>query len=262
MAEAARVDFATEVRMRAGMNPTPASSRALTLLRAFSPPHLAFTRRDMGLGSVGMAIALVFTELLCRQAGLGAPWFIAPMAATALLVFFMPASPMAQPWPVLAGSCLSATVGVACFLVLGASGMAAALAAAIATALMFALRCLHPPGAAVAVTAVLGSEAVHAAGWGYALWPVGANALCLVLLGLVLNNVAARRYPHHHARPAPEALLPAQPDGILPVDVDAALASFDELLDIDREDLEEIIARAQAHARERQAADRAVGPLA
>lgn len=242
------------------MTSSPAPSRALALLRAFSPPHLAFTRRDMWLGSVGMAIALVLTELLCRQAGLGTPWFIAPMAATALLVFFMPASPMAQPWPVLAGSCLSAAVGIACFRLLGDSGLSAALAAAIATALMFALRGLHPPGAAVAVTAVLGGDAVHAAGWGYALWPVGANALCLVLLGLVLNNAVARRYPHHHTRPAPEALLPLQPDGILPVDVDAALASFDELLDIDREDLEEIIARAQAHARERQATRGAVTP--
>lgn len=234
------------------MSSSSTSSRAITLLRAFAPPHLAFTRRDMWLGSVGMAIALVLTEVLCRQAGLGMPWFIAPMAATALLVFFMPASPMAQPWPVLAGSCLSAAVGVACFQVLGASGLAAALAAALATALMFASRSLHPPGAAVAMTAVLGGPAVQAAGWNYVLWPVSANALCLVLLGLVLNNAAARRYPHHHVQPAPEALLPQGPGGILRQDVDAALASFDELLDIDREDLEEIIARAQAHARARQ----------
>lgn len=231
----------------------PHLSRARVLLRAFAPPHLAFSRRDMWLGSVGMAIALVLTELLCRHAGLGAPWFIAPMGASALLVFFMPASPMAQPWPVLAGSGLSALVGVGCFHLLGDTGLSAALAAAIATALMFALRCLHPPGAAVAMTAVLGGPLVQAAGWGYALWPVGANALCLVLLGLVLNNAAARRYPHHHVQPAPAALLPLEPDGILREDVDAALASFDELLDIDREDLEEIIARAQAHARARQA---------
>lgn len=230
-------------------------ARVARAWRAFAPPHLAFSRRDMWLGSVGMAIGLAMTELICRQFGwIAQPWFIAPMGASAMLVFFMPASPLAQPWPVIVGNVISALAGVACVHSLGTSGTSAALAAAIATGLMFALRCLHPPGAAVAMSAVLGGSAVRALDWGFALWPVGVNALCLVLLGMVLNNAAARRYPHHHVQPPAAALLPSHPQGILPEDLDAALASFDELLDIDREDLEEIVARAQEHARLRQAA--------
>ena len=243
------------------VSPGSFGQRASAVWHAIAPP-LAVSRRDLWVGSVGMAIALVMTELLCRlHAGsdtAGPPWFIAPMAATSLLVFFMPASPVAQPWPVLAGSCLSALVGVTLSQALGHSPLVGALAAAVATALMFALRCLHPPGAAVAMVAVLVGSAIEATGYGFALWPVGANALCLVFLGLVLNNASGRSYPHRPvAQPVSDvtaqgALPP--PEGILPVDLDGALASFDELLDIEREDLEAIIARAEALAHQRRSA--------
>ena len=236
------------------MHPRSLHARFADILRAFLPPHMAVSRRDMWLGSVGMAIGLTMTELMCRQAGwIAAPWFIAPMGATAMLVFFLPASPMAQPWPVVGGNLVSALVGTALYHLGGDGGQVAALAAAVATALMFALRCLHPPGAAVALTAVIGGSAIHRLDWGFALWPVGLNALCLVVLGLVLNNAAGRRYPHWHAQvPTPaHPLLPDSGNAITAQDLDASLASFDELLDVDREDLEEIVARAQENARRR-----------
>lgn len=236
------------------MKNPPLHTRLADILRAFLPPHMAVSRRDMWLGSVGMAIGLVMTELICRQVGwIASPWFIAPMGATAMLVFFLPASPMAQPWNVLGGNLVSALVGTGFYLMAGDGGQVAALAAAAATAIMFALRCLHPPGAAVALTAVIGGRAIHALGWGFALWPVTLNALCLVFMALVLNNAAGRRYPHWHNHVATPAhpLLPESGPAITAQDLDAALASFDELLDVDREDLEEIVARAQENARQR-----------
>ena len=47
----------------------------------------------------------------CRQRHLDGR---APMGASALLVFCMPASPVAQPWAVVGGNVLSALVGIAC----------------------------------------------------------------------------------------------------------------------------------------------------
>jgi CBS domain-containing membrane protein len=42
------------------------------------------------------------------------PWFVAPMGASAVLLFAVPASPLAQPWSIIGGNLVAATVGVAC----------------------------------------------------------------------------------------------------------------------------------------------------
>src|SRR6185436_10202571 len=70
------------------------------------------------------------------------------------------------------------------------------LAVFLAIAAMFALRCLHPPSGAVALTAVLGGPAVHAAGYGFVLVPVALNSLLLLGVALLFNNATGRRYPH------------------------------------------------------------------
>ena len=41
----------------------------------------------------------------------------------------------------------------------------------LAAAAMLALRCLHPPGGAVALTAVLGSPGIQLLGYGFVFWP-------------------------------------------------------------------------------------------
>ncbi|WP_342133566.1 HPP family protein, partial [Hydrogenophaga sp. OTU3427] len=176
-----------------------------------------------------------------------------PRAPSAVLLFLLPASPLAQPWAVLGGNLVSALVGVLVFRWLGDSGPVAALAGALAVGAMVALRCLHPPGGAMALTAVLGGPAVHRLDLGFAFGPVLVNSLGMLLLALLFNNITGRRYPHHGA-PQPHRTsdpLPTHRTGVRPEDLDAALASYGEVLDIDREDLEEILVRAQLHAQRR-----------
>ena len=198
---------------------------------------------------------MLCTEWLGRQWLSGAfPWFIAPMGASAVLLFMLPASPLAQPWSVVGGNVVSALIGMQIYRWLGDSGSAAALAAALAVGAMVALRCLHPPGGAVALTAVLGGSAVHRLDLAFAFGPVLLNSVCMVLLALLFNNVTGRRYPHHGASKPHRTSdpLPTHRAGVQPSDLDAALASFGEVLDIDRDDLEEIMVRAQLHAQRRQ----------
>lgn len=228
----------------------------LDWLRSFYPAPLAAGRREMWLGSLGVGIGLLFTEWFSRQVlGTSNPWFVAPMGASAVLLLSVPASPLAQPWSILGGNVVSAAIGVACLQGLGETGVSAALAGLAAVAAMFALRCLHPPGGAVALTAVFGGPTIHELGYGFALWPVAANSAFMLLLALLFNNVTGRRYPHHgfpkahpHRTRDP---LPSQRVGFNAADLDAALSSFGELLDIDRDDLEEIMVRAQMYARRR-----------
>lgn len=218
---------------------------------------LVVGRREWWLGALGVGLGLWLTEVISRWT-LGADhlWFVIPMGASAVLLFAVPASPLAQPWPLLGGNVLSALCGTACNLLFGSQPEVVALSAGMSVALMFALRCLHPPGGAMALTAVLGGPAVSALGWSFAWMPVAINSLVLLLLAVLFNRLAGRQYPHHPHPPAgghaTNDLLPSQRAGIQAQDLDAALANYGELLDIDRGDLEEILTRAATQAQRRQ----------
>lgn len=232
----------------------------LTWLRSFLPAPLTVSRREIWLGCLGAGLGLLGTEWLSHQVlGEANPWFIAPMGASAVLLFAVPASPLAQPWSIIGGNLVSALIGVSCALLLGHIGWAAGLAGALAIGAMFALRCLHPPGGAVALTAVLGGPAISELGYGFALWPVAANSVLLLLLALLFNNLMQRRYPHQPSpQPHPHRtadLLPSARVGFTQDDLDAALSGQRELLDISRDDLEDILTRAQLHASRRKWGD-------
>jgi len=168
--------------------------------RAICPAALPMGRRDFGLGGLGFGLGLWLTGWLSQQAiGAMEPWFIAPMGASALLLFLLPASPLAQPWSILGGNLLSALVGVSCSKWLGHAVPVAALAVALAAWGMMALRCLHPPGGAMALMAVFGGPAIQQQGYGFALGPVLVNSSLLVLVALLFNRAAGHRYPHRGA---------------------------------------------------------------
>lgn len=116
------------------------------------------------------ATGLVSTWILGPTSVL--PMLIAPMGASATLVFGLPSSPLAQPWSVIGGNVISAAIGVACARWIGDPALAAPVAVAASIGAMFALRCLHPPGGAVALGAVLGGARVQAQGFQFALSPV------------------------------------------------------------------------------------------
>ncbi|KPC50496.1 HPP family protein [Amantichitinum ursilacus] len=222
-------------------------------LHGFRPAPTTASRRERILGCVGAALGLWATEVVARHAlGELNPWFIAPMGASAVLLFAVPASPLAQPWSIVGGNLIAACVGVAAGLLLGHTGFAAAVAAAIAIALMFEARCIHPPSGAVALTAVLGGPAVYRLGFGFVLWPVLLDSLLLLAYALLFNNALQRRYPHrisdranvnHQVSPP----LPAG-GGVTRDDLRAVLSARGELVDISEEDLEEIIYAAEMRA--------------
>ena len=209
----------------------------------------------MLLGCVGAGLGLVATEWFSRLAlGTLDPWFLAPMGASAVLLFAVPASPLAQPWPLIGGNTVSALVGVSCGLLLGHTGLAAGVAGLLAIGAMLALRCLHPPGGAVAVTAVLGGATITSLGYRFALWPVAVNSAVMLLVALVINHLAGRHYPHqpgaqpHHTRDP----LPSHRLGFTHDDLQRALQRQGALLDISAQDLEAILVEAQWLAARRE----------
>lgn len=228
--------------------------------RRFLPSTLTVGIRERLLASLGAFLGLLCTEWIAHQSLQGAgAWFVAPMGASAVLLFAAPTTPMAQPWPMLAGNLVSALVGVACARWLGVSGTTAAFAAGLAIAIMFQLRCLHPPGGAMAVTAVLGGTPINDLGFAFVYGPVLVNTLSLLVIALLFNDLLHRRYlrspadqgnPHDTSDPLPSERLGFNPD-----DLDAVLQTRGEVLDISKEDLQEILIDAEKHAFQRRFGD-------
>ena len=206
------------------------------------------------LACLGAAVCIALTIFLSPQLApgvAGLPAIVAPVGASAVLVFAVPASPLAQPWPVVGGNMVSALVGVTAFRLCPDPTMAAGLAAGAAILLMSLLRCLHPPGGAAELTAVIGGPAVHAAGFGFPFFPVTLNSVALVTLAAAFHKITGHSYPHRPAVPARDAAALRSAAGFRPEDADAALAETHESFDISREDLELLLAKAELHARQR-----------
>lgn len=225
-------------------------------LRAFLPVRTAVSGRERLRSCVGALIGIAVTGLVSALLLASAPsavWLIAPMGASAVLLFATPASPLAQPWSILGGNVVSAMIGVTCARLIVAPTGAAAVAICLAIAAMFALRCLHPPSGAVALTAVLGGPAVQAAGYGFVLTPVALNSFLLLAAAWVYNNATGRSYPHgqppniqhlHGTNDAP----PTERFGFTPADLHAALKEYDQVLDIGVDDLESLFHQTEMQA--------------
>ncbi len=220
------------------------------LAARFRPAAARVDARERLRAFAGAGLGILVTALVARwwalRTGTTAPWLVAPLGASAVLVFAVPASPLAQPWAVVGGNTVSALVGSACALLIPDPAWAGAVAVLAAIAVMFALRCLHPPGGASALLAALGGV-----GFGFALFPMLVDSLLLVLAGMLYNGLTGRRYPH-----APQAPAATPPGGrFTGADLDAALAHYNQVLDVSRDDLQEILQFAESAAYERNFGD-------
>jgi len=229
----------------------PAISRISAWLKLFRPEPVKVDPRECLRGAACACLGLLVTGLVSRLT-LGsmpaAAQLLAPMGASAVLLFAVPASPLAQPWSIVGGNLISALIGITCWKLVPDPVLASALAVGLAIAAMFKLRCLHPPSGAVALTAVLGAPAIHDLGYGFLVAPLGLNTLLLVGMALVANNATGHRYPHRAAS------RPVVRFGLHPEDLDDILDHQSELLDISRDDLMTLFDEMERRARLREQA--------
>lgn len=230
-------------------------------LLAFWPAPSTAGRHERLRVVAGALLGICITAWLCHALlppGL-APWLVAPMGASAVLVFGVPGSPLAQPWAVVGGNTLSALVGVACARGIPDTAVAAGCAVAGAIAVMFLLRCLHPPGGASALYAVMAAPVLAPLGYRFALWPVLVNALVLTVVGVAYNTLTRRSYPHRPARPQqPEP----RETGFTRADLDLVLARHAGLVDVAPDELEDLLHEAELQAHRRRLGQRRCGDIA
>jgi CBS domain-containing membrane protein len=236
-------------------------------LRGFMPKPTSTGKLERLRACVGALLGILLTGPVTRWIlGSGTstalPMLVAPMGASAVLLFALPSSPLAQPWSIVGGNLVSAAVGVTCALWIGDPIWAAALAVSIAIAAMMALRCVHPPSGAVALTAVLGGPVIHAQGYWFLLAPIGLNSLLLLAVALLFNNLTRHRYPHIAPEPAsrlhPTGLQSDNRFGFTSEDMDYVLSRYNEILDVSRDDLEMLLLQIEKHADQRRSGENSV----
>lgn len=190
------------------------------------------------LAGIGLAGAVTHFAL---DPGPGALWLIGPVGASAVLVFALPASPLAQPWPVIGGNVFSVMVGLIMAALVPYPPLAAALAVGLAIATMALLRCLHPPGGACALLGALtpptaGGAALLGPLMDLAL-PLAVNLAVMLAVAWAWNNLTGHRWPHDPAL-APAPSREEWTARYEPADLDAVLEHWDEVLDVSRDDLD------------------------
>lgn len=235
----------------------------------FVPILAGATLRERLLACLGALAGILLTGLICGVLyGQGAhlPLIVAPIGASAVLLFAVPTSPLAQPWSIVGGNTISALVGVGVVQFIADPILAAGVSVSLAILAMSFARCLHPPGGAAALTAVVGGPAIASSGFLFPFIPVGLNSLILVLLGIAFHGASRRAYPHV-AGPAPINTHgtqdpPAQARvGFQRADVDAALALLDESFDIDPDDLDRLLRQVELEALVRTHSDLMCGEV-
>ena len=123
---------------------------------------------------------------------------IGSFGASAVLIYGVTQSPLAQPRNLIGGHVLSALIGVAIFQLMGFTWFSAALAVSLSIVLMMLTDTVHPPGGATALTAIVGGPAIQDLGFLYTLFPAEVGALVLLLVALLVINLSSRRrYPEY-----------------------------------------------------------------
>ncbi len=204
-----------------------------------------------------LAILLVGYVSSFFVSGIALPVLVASIGASSILLFAMSHSPLSQPWPMIGGNIFPALIAVTCGKFIPDLIVAAAISVSLSLIVMQLLRCLHPPGGALALLPLLGDESVHKLGYHFVLEPVGLNVLILLVMGYVINNLLPGRYYPSRTTPVRNEIHkqddPGSLDrlGINRSDLHNALKQMDTFLDVSEEDLGQIykMAGMQAYSR-------------
>lgn len=134
---------------------------------------------------LGATAAFLVAALLGDAAG--ASLIVAPLGASAVLIYGVPDSPLSQPAHVLGGHLVAAVVAIAADHLLPASPYTLAGTVGFVIALVGLLRLTHPPAGATALVVML----THP-GWRFILTPVLAGATTLVAVAVLVHRLPPR----------------------------------------------------------------------
>lgn len=187
-----------------------------------------------GIGGVlGIFFTFYITSKLIPNANFA--YIVPSFGASAVLLFAIPHGPLSQPWNLFAGHLVSAFIGVTCAQYFHNEMFAAALAVGLAISAQYYLRCLHPPGGATALVAVIAGKAITDLGYWFLLTPVLINVVIIFIVAVLFNyGFKGRRYP---VALVDKALVKKDDSSLTHANIVVALSELDAYVDISEEDL-------------------------
>ena len=181
----------------------------------------------------------------------GAALIVPSMGASAVLVFAVPHGKLSQPWALFGGHIVSAFIGVTCYQLVPDIFLAAALAVGLAIGAMHLLNCIHPPGGATALAAVIGGSAINSLGFDYMLMPVLLNTVIIFCTAVIFNSFFPwRRYPTSMMRFTDTPIIKEEKPSryIDKKYIERALSDIDLVVDLNVDDLQQLFALTIEHA--------------
>ncbi len=172
-------------------------------------------------------------------------YLLAPLGASTVILFALPHSPLAQPWSMTGGLLISAVIGYGCGLYVQPSWLAVGVALGVSIWVTARLRCIHPPGGAMAMLFAIAAQQ-HTISLTTAL----LNTVAALIAVLAVNNlIPGRRYPQ--CVPTRQPVVRKPKHSINHGDLQYAVEKLDTYLDISEDDLVSIYDLATAHAHRR-----------
>ena len=203
------------------------------------------SQREQLISTLGAILAIVSTGWASwyYTGEQGALALLPSMGASAVLLFAVPHGALSQPWALFGGHLFSAAIGVTCAQIIPSTWLAAACAVGLSIGCMQLYRCVHPPGGATALVAVIGGPAIQHLGYHYLLVPTLLNCTIIFMMAFIFNNFFSwRRYPasfmHYATVYAPDTRQ-------ITIDhITQAMATLDEVIDIEPEQIKYLIDKA------------------
>jgi CBS domain-containing membrane protein len=212
------------------------------------PVNLSFKGKLLSVISSFSAILIMAVVTQKLSVGSASPIIVASMGASAVILFIIPHSPLAQPWPFFGGQLVSAIIGIACSQWFTDIALASACAVGGSIFAMLLLRCLHPPVAATAIAPILTSTPVNPLDYDFVLMPVGLNVAIMLVIAIAINRWALRHdYPIAPGNKDTKAKS-IQQTGISDQDLKLALENMDIFMDVLPGDLRKLLTDAEARS--------------
>ena len=214
-------------------------------------PILPWYERIRSAIGVALGVAAVFCVTLTVFEHQYA--MLAAIGASAVIVFCIPQSPMAQPWSVIGAYLIAAGVALLIFQVAPQSLIGLGIVITIVVLIMMSAKCLHPPAGAVTIY-VFNQNPVSFEGVVLVLASVLISAGSLLMAAIVINNyVLGRRYPQCQIEPVKNPhktndQLPTHRTGISHEDLDYALKKHGAFVDVQENELIDLYETAIDHA--------------
>ena len=182
---------------------------------------------------------------------MGAALIVPSMGASAVLLFAVPHGKLSQPWALFGGNLISAIIGVSCYKMISDPFLAAGMAVGISIAAMHLLNCVHPPGGATALAAVIGGPLIHDLGYHYVITPVLLNVSIIFLVAFIFNSLFPwRRYPANMVKFISTSNVKKETEQVLidTVCIEQAINDMDLVIDVTTNDLQQLMALALKHS--------------